>query len=144
MNQKENEIIDTYPVKLIDYQENLILNPRVNPLICGYLSFNTYHLMPENSTGLLWSETEAYLHLEHTPSTGINLHSWALKPILSMPTGAANLTKIDEFSSRYDVHPLISDDYPATIGTFVLNNNMMRYLSGLCGKAWQMNRTREI
>jgi hypothetical protein len=93
--------------------------------------------MPENSDSLLWSEVESYKYLKHTPSTGINLHSWSLDPIDSQPRGSANLSKIDEFKGLFYVHPLISNKYPATIVTMIMNMNSVRYLSGMGAKTWK-------
>ena len=137
MNREENVIINTTPVALINYEENIRPNPRVNPLIRGNLTFNSYDLMPDNAEGIVWSELEAYLYLLHTPSTGINLHSWSLFPLLSQGQGSANLSRIDEFRAVYDLHPIIGDKFPATIRTILLSVNLLRVMSGLTGKAWE-------
>ena len=137
MNDEVNHIINTRPVNLINYQEHMKLNPKINPLISGYLTFNSYNIMPVTSDGLAWSELEAFKYLLHTPSTGINLHSWSLNPLLSQDQGSANLTRIDEFKSVYDLHPLIGNKYPATIRTIILSINLLRCMSGLTGKAWE-------
>ena len=137
MTQKLNEIINNYPVDLIDYQKNMILNPKINPLISGHLKFNSYNIMPENSTNIIWSEAQSYQYFNHTPNIGINLYSWSLKPLLDQHMGSTNLSKIDDFSSVYNIHPLIGDSNPAIIVSMIVNINIMRYLSGMCGKAWE-------
>jgi len=137
MNREENVIINTTPVQLIDYQKNIRPHQKVNPLMRGNLTFNSYDLMPDNSDGLLWSEVEAYLYLLHTPSVGINLHSWSMCPLLSQGQGSANLSRIDEFRAIYDLHPLIGDKFPATIRTIILSINLLRVMSGLTGKVWE-------
>ncbi|XWV26402.1 capsid protein [Tupanvirus soda lake] len=138
MIQTINEIVNDYPVEIINYQKYMVSNPKINPLLSGYLKFNSYNIMPENSMSVMWSEAQAFQYLKHTPSVGINLHSWSLDPLSVQPQGAANLTKIDKFMSVYDVHPLISNTYPALIVSMVLSINIMRYLSGMCGKAWEL------
>ena len=137
MNKEENNIINNTKVELIDYQKNIKLNQKINPLVSGNLTFNSYDLMPANSEGILWSDVESYLYLLHTPSTGINLHSWSQFPLLSQGFGSANLTRIDEFKGVYDLHPLIGTKYPATIKTIILSINLLRVMSGLTGKAWE-------
>uniref|UniRef100_A0A6C0LUC2 Major capsid protein C-terminal domain-containing protein n=1 Tax=viral metagenome TaxID=1070528 RepID=A0A6C0LUC2_9ZZZZ len=137
MNQELDTIVDELPVKLIDYQKNMIPRRKINPLLSGYLTFNSYNILPENADGLWWSEVQAYKYVEHTPSVGINLHSWALQPLINLPTGAANLNRIDDFRSILDVHPLISNAYPATIVSIILSDNILRVMSGMNGKAWQ-------
>lgn len=137
MEQKFNEIVNNLPVNIINYQENMVANPEVNPLIFGHISFNGCNIMPVNSNGLMWSAMQSYQYTKNSPSTGINLHSWALEPLNMQPTGGINLTKINEFTSELDISPLISNSYPATVTTMVINMNIMRYLSGMCGKAWE-------
>lgn len=138
MQEKQNQIVNNHYVNLISYPDNMIKNPIINPLLSGYLKFNSYNIMPENSVSIMWSEAKAYQYTTSTPSTGINMHSWSLDPLAIQPQGSANLSKIDKFNSVYEVHPLISNEYPAVIVTMVLNINIMRYLSGMCGKAWEL------
>jgi hypothetical protein len=136
MARKLNQIINDNLVDLIDFQKNMVENPRVNPLISGQLQFNGVNLVPDNVDQKFWSEMTAYLYFDHTPSTGINLYSWSLRPLIFQPSGSANLSKIDQFRSIYDVHPLIGTSYPAIITTFLVGVNVLRYLSGMCGKTW--------
>jgi hypothetical protein len=137
MSQKINKILNDHPVDLINYQKNMVNNPKINPLVTGYLKFNSYSIMPENSNSIMWSEAQAYQYLKHTPNIGINLHLWSFNPLSLQPQGAANLSKIDKFNSVYDIHPFISNAYPATIVQIILSINIMRYMSGMCGKAWE-------
>ena len=140
MVQKLNELVDNYYVEIIDYPSNMIPNSAINPLLDGYLKFNDISIMPENTTNVMWSEQQAYKYFHHTPSTGINLHSWSLNPLIDANSiqsfGSVNLSKIDNFASVYNLHPLISDSYPVSIVTMVLSVNIIRYLAGMCGKAW--------
>lgn len=137
MTHKINDIINTHSVELIDYQKNMISNPKINPLISGHLTFNNCNIMPEHSDSVYWSEMQAYQYLNHTPNIGINLHSWSFNAISYPLTGTVNLSKIDKFKSVFDVHPLISNTYPAVIVTMILSVNIIRYLSGMCGKIWE-------
>lgn len=136
ISEKINEIIDKYPVDLIDYNKYLIENPKVNPLVSGYLKFNDTAIMAENSKGIMWSESQGYQYFLATPDNGVNLHSWSLNPLTNHPSGAINLSRIDKFDSVYNVHPIISNTYPVNVITMVLSLNMMRFLSGMCGKTW--------
>lgn len=136
MNQMFNIIWNNFLVTLINYQTAMKPNPRINPVRGGYLSFNSYNFTPPTANHLWWSEVPAYRYTNHTPSTGINLYSWSLGPLCSQPMGAANLSKIDEFTGTYNLHPLISNTYPATLSTTVLGMNFLRYMSGLAGKTW--------
>ena len=137
LNLQMNILVDCMPIELIDYRKCMITRLEINPLVRGVIKFNNYNRIPEDSDGLYWSAVQPYLYLEHTPSTGINIYSWALQPLLSLPTGSANLSKIDNFTGVYDIHPLIGTKYPATLHTFLLSLNIFRVMSGLNGKAWQ-------
>ena len=138
MLKKLNQLLENEHVEIINYDKNLIENPKINPLVSGYLKFNSVAIMPQNSDSKMWSEGQAYTYFNHTPSTGINLHSWSLDPLNWQPMGSVNLSRINEFKSVYDVHPLIGDSYPATITTMIMSINIMRYLSGMCAKAWEI------
>lgn len=137
MNRLTNKLFDELYVNLIDYRTNLIENPKVNPLKMGFISINGYNIMPKNASSLCLSEIPAYISLNHTPNVGINLYSWAINALSYQPSGVINMGQIDNLTTTYYLDPLISNDNPAEIMTIVLSLNIMRYLSGLCGKAWK-------
>jgi hypothetical protein len=139
-NEMSNYILDTDTIDLIDCQLALIPRQQINPLLGGYLTFNTKSLFPKNYTSIGLSERPAYERFLHTPSPGINLYSWSLSPFSNQPMGAANASKIDEFNAILDVHPLIGDSYPATINTSVMSVNIVRCMSGLSGKTFWVDR----
>lgn len=137
LNLQLNNYIDHTHIQLIDYQKNMILRPEINPLINGVLKFNDRNIMQYNYDGTCWSSLQPYLYMNHTPQTGINIFSWALKPLEAEPTGSANLSRIDNFTGVYDLHPIIGPDYPVEISTFVQSINLVRCLSGLIAKVWE-------
>ena len=126
-------IFNNERVEIINYQENMIPNPKINPLISGYLKYEEYDIMPINTTNIMWSAAQAYQYFKHTPSIGINLHSWALLALSNQPSGTSNLSKINVFKSVYQLYC----QNQTTCITFALNYNIMRYISGMCGKAWE-------
>lgn len=131
-----NGLLNNNCYKYIDYQKILIKNPEVNPLLSGYLKFNGENIMPKNSVNIMWSEAQAYEYFNHSPSVGMNFHVWALQPLEYCPNGSCNLSRISDFKSVLDLHPTIGTVYPATITTIVLNMNIVRFMSGMNGKAW--------
>lgn len=137
MNKITNKLFDELHVNLIDYQKNLIENPKVNPLKMGFISINGFNIMPKDANSLCLSEIPSYTSLNHTPNVGINLYSWAINGLSYQPSGTINMSQIDNLMTTYYVDPSISNDNPAEIMTIVLSLNIMRYLSGLCGKAWK-------
>ena len=136
MAQKVNEILNNLCVDIINYQKNMIPNPKTNPLISGHLKLNGVNIMPKNACGMYWSQVQAYQYIKSTPSTGINFYIWSLDPSSNQPNGSLNLTRINKFTSVYCVDPSISNNNPAMITTMIMSINIIRYLSGLSCKAW--------
>lgn len=131
MVKKQNEMLDK-KIELINYEKNLIENPKINPLIKGYITIDDVMIMPE-SDNIIWSELESYKYFKSTPNNGINLHSWSLYPLDIQPSGYINLTKIDNMKIHLEIDGDIDD---AKIINIALSINMMRYFKGLGGKAW--------
>ncbi len=140
MNTIRNELLESLNVDTINYQKHMEKNTEINPLVDGYLSFNDVPIMPENSSSVVWSEMESYKHFNRTPSTGINVKSWALDPLNFQPSGTANLSRISKFTSDIELDPMIGDKYPATYVAMCHSINMIRYLSGMCGRVWSRDR----
>lgn len=132
----QNQLVNDYPIQEVDDYKYLVENPIINPLITGYLQFNGVSIKPENSTSIMWSDIPAYSYGHHNPGDGLNFHTWSLDISSYQPQGYANLTRIDEFTSIYNVHPKIGNDYPATVVNMTSCYNIMRFISGMCGIAW--------
>ena len=139
MLTKLNSLINNHKIQLVDYNALLIPNPKINPLLSGHLNFNGCNIMPESSDGIVWSDLTPYIYCNHTPNTGINIHSWSfdpLNPFVSQSYGTANLSCIDKFMSHYNIHPAIDNNNPAIVVSMISSVNIVRYLSGMCGLAW--------
>jgi hypothetical protein len=132
----QNKLIDNINVDLIDYSKNLISRPRINPLISGYHQLNDENIMPTNYSTIHLSYLPAYKYFNHSPNTGINLYSWALKPLEEYLSGSFNLSRIDNFTSVFDVHPSISGENPMEQITITSYWNIMRCLAGQIGLLW--------
>ena len=136
LNEMFNKIFDDMLVEIIDYKKNLIKNKKINPMIKGFIELNTKEIIPKNSNDIVWSSLKPYQHFLNTPDEGVNVYSWSLNPLSSQPSGSLNLSQIDEFTTVFDLDSRISDDNPVTINTHTLSMNILRVMSGLCGKAW--------
>jgi hypothetical protein len=137
LNTKLNQIINLKPVKLIDYDKNIVPNPKVSPLKRGYLLFNSQPLFPKDMDELYWNAVQPWQNFLRSPSVGINVYSWSINPFLSQPCGSANLSRITEFKGIFDVDQSISNNNPATMYSYVFNINVWRVISGLCGTAFE-------
>jgi hypothetical protein len=88
---------------------------------------------------------QSYQHHSHTPLNGINLYSFALHPDDIQPSGAINMTKIDDSYLRVQINPNIkSDDITGDLDEkdwgklyiYTRNYNVLRILSGMAGLAF--------
>jgi hypothetical protein len=135
MNQMFNDYFNRYEMEPINYQELLVPNPVVNPLLWGYLILNSYHMQPYNSTSVFWTAAQPYQRQLSTPINSINVYCWSLHPLIVQPNGTINLSNTMMMANYY-LHPLIGTNYPVNMVTFSWCMNLVRYLSGLTGKAW--------
>jgi hypothetical protein len=137
LNNTLNYMLNNTWVEMIDYEKSLVPIPKINPLVNGLLKFNNYERNPVRSDTMYWSTLQPYWNMPHSPEECINIFSWAVSPFNMTHAGTANLSKIDDFTGVYDIHPQIGTDYPAEMVTFVQSLNINRFLSGQSGKAWQ-------
>lgn len=130
------DVFNSEHMHLIDYRKAAI--PRIPhpPLIQGFLSLNGHSIMPENSDASMWGDCEALRVGLNAPNIGMYLKSWALVPKLYQPTGSLNLSKIDDFETNLELNSKIVTDNPARIETVVWSLDLVRYISGMCGKAF--------
>jgi hypothetical protein len=112
-------------------------NPEVSPMMRGYLQFNSHSLFSKSLTELYWNSVQPWQHFARSPAIGINVYSWALDPLNSQGTGTANLSRIEDFRGIYDMNPLISNANPAVMTNYVMNCNIWRVMSGLCGLGFE-------
>ena len=134
----QNIIIDTTFMDNIDYSKLVVSNPDVNPMKACQLVVNGVNIKPDNTESIFWSETTSFSYANRTPSTGINLHSWALFPNNIQPSGSINLSSVNDFRTVIDVDPSIGSDNPATVITMVSSINLLRYIGGMCGRIFSL------
>lgn len=136
LNSSFNNMIDNETVDIIDYDSNLIFNDSINPLIDGTIELNSYSILPETANDIWWSYVQSYIYFNHSPSTGINLKSWSLKPLDLQPQGSINFSRVDSLNFNINLHPLIGNNNPVSVKTMVNSLNLVRYMSGMGAKSW--------
>ncbi len=92
--------------------------------------------MDKKSDSLTWSEIESYQYFNNSPTIGMNFHVFGLKPLMTEPTGTLNLSRISDINAIINIDDRIDENNPANLITIVFNLNIMRFMSGMCGKAW--------
>jgi hypothetical protein len=114
-----------------------------NPVSEAQLKLNGHDRF-DKLDGNYFNYVQPYQHFANTPSDGINVYSFALKPIEHQPSGAANFSRIDttelniDFSRKVNgaerFRALIGDE--TKIEIFTVNYNVLRIMSGMGGLAY--------
>jgi hypothetical protein len=130
-----------------------------NPTAVAKIQLNGQDRFTERE-GSYFNFVQPYQHHTSTPSTGINVYSFALKPEELQPSGSCNFSRIDNavlnltltpatFSTNADVFPKLTvasdvdgkiSKYPAqpsaNVNVYATNYNVLRIMSGMGGLAY--------
>tara|TARA_Y100000389_G_scaffold190678_1_gene215773 strand:+ start:6851 stop:8263 length:1413 start_codon:yes stop_codon:yes gene_type:complete len=93
----------------------------------------------ETRDGSYFDSVQPSQHHTNTPSPGINVFSFALKPEEFQPSGTCNFSRVDNASLEVDFHKYSTtgDDgafwADATVDIFATNYNQLRIMSGMGG-----------
>lgn len=115
-----------------------------NPINEAKLQLNGHDRF-DRLDGNYFNYVQPYQHFKNTPIDGINVYSFALKPIEHQPSGAANFSRIDTTelflvfqqlnAAGKDVFRELLD--PETkLEVFTVNYNVLRIMSGMGGLAY--------
>ena len=80
--------------------------------------------------GLYFNCVQPYYHHTSSPTTGINVYSFALEPEEHQPSGTCNFSRIDNAALHINTGSITTD---AKIKVFALNYNILRIKSGMGG-----------
>jgi hypothetical protein len=72
---------------------------------------------------------------------GVSMYSFALYTNMMQPSGSVNLSKIDDFMIFYEIDPVFRQivencNESASLRIYAVTQNILRYLSGMCGRAF--------
>lgn len=87
-----------------------------------------------------FSQAQVYQNHTNSPSTGINVYSFALHPEQHQPSGSANMSKIDNVDLRIIVQPNIDFTNTAKLRIYGINNNVLRIANGISGLVFANDR----
>ncbi len=107
-----------------------------NPTVVAKLQLNGQDRFSERE-GTYFDVVQPYQYHTHTPDTGINVYSFALKPEEHQPSGTCNFSRIDNATLQL----VVSNDTVATSSTakvrvYATNYNVLRVMSGMGGLAY--------
>lgn len=107
-----------------------------NPVEVAKLQLNGQDRFTERE-GSYFDKVQPYQHHSRTPSTGINVYSFALRPEEHQPSGTCNFSRIDKATLQLTVSVnTVAGANTAQVRVYALNYNVLRVMSGMGGLAY--------
>ena len=107
-----------------------------NPVEVAKLQLNGQDRFTERE-GSYFDNVQPYQHHCRTPSTGINVYSFALRPEEHQPSGTCNFSRIDKATLQLTVSlNTVIGSRTAQVRVYALNYNVLRVMSGMGGLAY--------
>ena len=107
-----------------------------NPIEVAKLQLNGQDRFTERE-GSYFDKVQPFQHHTRTPSTGINVYSFALRPEEHQPSGTCNFSRIDKATLQLTVSiNTVTGSRTAQVRVYALNYNVLRVMSGMGGLAY--------
>jgi hypothetical protein len=107
-----------------------------NPVEVAKLQLNGQDRFTERE-GRYFDVVQPYQHHTRTPSRGINVYSFALKPEEHQPSGTCNFSRIDKATLQLTVSVnTVRSGRTAQVRVYAVNYNVLRVMSGMGGLAY--------
>jgi hypothetical protein len=107
-----------------------------NPVEVAKLQLNGQDRFTERE-GAYFDKVQPFQHHTRTPTTGINVYSFALRPEEHQPSGTCNFSRIDKATLQLTVSiNTVVGARTAQVRVYALNYNVLRVMSGMGGLAY--------
>ena len=107
-----------------------------NPVEVAKLQLNGQDRFTERE-GRYFDRVQPFQHHSRTPSKGINVYSFALKPEEHQPSGTCNFSRIDKATLQLTVSVnTVRSGRTAQVRVYAVNYNVLRVMSGMGGLAY--------
>ena len=107
-----------------------------NPIEVAKLQLNGQDRFTERE-GRYFSVVQPFQHHSRTPTVGINVYSFALKPEEHQPSGTCNFSRIDKATLQLTVSVnTVRSGRTAQVRVYAVNYNVLRVMSGMGGLAY--------
>ena len=107
-----------------------------NPIEVAKLQLNGQDRFTERE-GAYFDRVQPFQHHSRTPTTGINVYSFALRPEEHQPSGTCNFSRIDKATLQLTVSiNTVVGTRTAQVRVYALNYNVLRVMSGMGGLAY--------
>lgn len=144
INNTATSILNSYNISIIDiFNYGNFVNKTNNPIIQGKIILNGHDRF-QIIDGNYLNYVQSFQHFSNTPSDGINMFCFALKPEDYQPTGTCNFSRIDNANLEivlglYNTTnstiytPYIGTSYQSILNIYAGNYNILRIMSGMGG-----------
>lgn len=105
-----------------------------NPTEYALLQLNGHERFSRRE-GMYFNYVQPYQCHTNGPADGVNVYSFALTPEEHQPSGACNMSRIDNATLNLQVHADFKDSN-STISIYAINYNVLRVMSGMGGLAY--------
>jgi len=113
-------------------------NISYNPIKSAHIELSGYERF-KKIDGIYFNYTQPYEYHTATPSDGINVYSFALKPEDNQPSGSCNMTRHEAKNLRLefmnDFITELGDEY-YIVKLYSINYNVLRFMGGMCSLAF--------
>ena len=107
-----------------------------NPVEVAKMQLNGQDRFSERE-GRYFDKVQPWQHHTRTPSVGINVYSFALKPEEHQPSGTCNFSRIDKATLNLTLSVnTVRDQRTAKVRIYAVNYNVLRVMSGMGGLAY--------
>jgi len=107
-----------------------------NPIEVAKLQLNGQDRFTERE-GRYFNFVQPYQHHTRTPTVGINVYSFALKPEEHQPSGTCNFSRIDKATLNLTLSVnTVQQQRTAKVRIYAVNYNVLRVMSGMGGLAY--------
>ena len=107
-----------------------------NPVEVAKVQLNGQDRFDERE-GRYFDKVQPWQHHTRTPSTGINVYSFALKPEEHQPSGTCNFSRIDKATLNLTLSVnTVRSQRTAKVRIYAVNYNVLRVMSGMGGLAY--------
>jgi hypothetical protein len=104
-----------------------------NPVEVAKIQLNGQDRFSERE-GPYFDRVQPYQHHTRTPTTGINVYSFALKPEEHQPSGTCNFSRIDKATLNLTLSVnTVKNQNTAKVRIYAVNYNVLRVMSGMGG-----------
>lgn len=130
---------------------NFATNPDKSgqPVSSAFIRLNSTDITDSSQPIEYFNYVQPYMYFIHSPTDGQYLYSFSINPMEIQPNGSCNFSRIDDVSIEYKfsdnfINLVNSNIYESDgiktgiyIATYVLSYNILRFISGMAGLAFQ-------